>query len=265
MLLVTYLCCADPLITKIIDMTSNRDYSYYKEHAQDVNLKDITSSEQNKDIMQKLRDGDPDFTSLYIILNNDINDNEEEFFVLEGDDLDWLAYFVGESKSLKFLCLSCYPFPPVGLLEGICRNRSIQDLEFSGKIVDTTFIHLAPFFGKNDNLTKLTLGCDRVGSDECAQYFLMALHKCNSLKHFCFGVSADGSQFSDEAFNNIIRVLHSQTELERLDFDEQFLGRDACATLSNTLRLGGMKKLRTLDLTNKLLTSTASSSLLYDP
>jgi len=242
-------------------MDGSRDYAYYKEHAQDVKLEDITSSERNKNIIQKLRDGDSDFTSLYI-LDDDRNGDDDEFIVLEGDDLEWLGYFIGESESLELLRLSCNPPPPIGLLEGICRNRSIQSLEVKGTIADTTFLHLTPFFGRNSNLNNFTLGCDRMGSDLCAQYFAMALIQCDdSLKHLCFEASVDGGQFGDDAFNNILRVLHSQSELERISFDEHYIGGEGYATLSNTLRLGGIRKLTVLDLISSDVNDAGLQSL----
>ncbi len=232
-------------------MTSRRDYAYYKKHAQDVNPEDITSSEKNKDIMQKLRDGDPDFTSLYIILDNDSNDNEEEFFVLEGDDLDWLGYFIGESKTLEFLRLSCGPFPPVGLLEGICRNRSIQSFEINeDDPADMTFFHFAPFFERNHSLTSFKIGCFRLASDQAARNFAMALVRCKFLKHLCFeGSPIDGGIYSDEAFKDIIvTALNFLPQLEKLSFEEYWIEDEGYAALGNALRMGGMGKLRILNL-----------------
>jgi hypothetical protein len=79
-------------------MQSSRDYKYYKEHAQDVRLEDITSSEQNKNIIRRLRDGDSDLTALYILDDERNGDISNEFIYQEADDLGWLGYFVGESK-----------------------------------------------------------------------------------------------------------------------------------------------------------------------
>eukprot|EP00984_Skeletonema_dohrnii_P023205 scaffold12278_cov104-Skeletonema_dohrnii-CCMP3373.AAC.5 len=228
-------------------MNDSRDYAYYKEHAQDVKLDYITSSERNKNIMQKLRCyGDSEFTSLYI-LEEENNGDDDEFIVQQSDDLGWLGYFIGQNRRLEFLRLSCDPPPPIGLLEGICRNRSIQTLEVKNTITDTTFLHLTPFFDGNYNLTSFTLGCFEMGSDVCAQYFTMALIKCDFLKHLRFD-GTEGGQFRDDTFNSIIRALHSQSHLERLTFDEHYIGGEGYAALSNTLRLGGMGKLKVLDL-----------------
>ena len=86
-------------------MESSRGYAYYREHATDVKSEDITSSERNKNIMQKLRDGDSDFTSLNIL--EDDNERDDDFVVRKEDDLGWLGYFIGESNTLEYLRISC--------------------------------------------------------------------------------------------------------------------------------------------------------------
>ena len=98
-------------------MDGSLDYAYYKVWARDVKLDDVTSSERNKNIIQKLRDGDSDFTSLYIG-EEERNDEDDEFIVEQSDDLGWLGYFIGESKRLGLLHMSCNPSPPVCLLAG---------------------------------------------------------------------------------------------------------------------------------------------------
>ncbi|KAK1735746.1 leucine-rich repeat protein [Skeletonema marinoi] len=242
-------------------MDGSRDYAYYKVWARDVKLGDITSSERNKNIIQKLRNGDSHFQSLYI-LEEERNGDDEEFIVQQSDDLGWLGYFIGESKTLRLLYISCNPPPPIGLLQGICRNQSIQSLEVENIIVDTTFIHLAPFFGSNSNLTRFMLGCDRMGSDLCARNFAMALVKCDSLTCLCFEVSADGGQFSDDAFNDIIfPALNFLPQLEELSFDDHYIEGEGYATLSNILRLGGMGKLRVLDLISSGVNDAGLQSL----
>lgn len=232
-------------------MESSQDYSYYKKHAQDVKPEDITSSEQNKDIVQKLRDGDPDLTSLCILDEYEYN-GDDVFFVEEADDLEWLGYFIGESKTLDILRLSGDPFLlPDGMIEGICRNQSIQSLDIKeNEPADTTFFHFAPFFDRNKSLTSLTYECNSVGSDQSARNFSMALVKCKFLKHLCLqGCPLGGNQFSDEAFrDNIVTALSFLPQLEVLSFEEYWIEEGGYAALGNALRMGGMGKLRILNM-----------------
>ena len=71
-----------------------RDYEYYETHAKDVKLEDITSDEDNADILAWLRDEDPEFTYMSITASNY---EENGYVVREGDHLGWLGYFVGKS------------------------------------------------------------------------------------------------------------------------------------------------------------------------
>jgi hypothetical protein len=43
-----------------------RDRKYYKARAQTINLKEITSGEENAEILRALRDNDPEIDTLYI-------------------------------------------------------------------------------------------------------------------------------------------------------------------------------------------------------
>lgn len=229
----------------------HHDYAYYKKHAQDVKLEDITSSAQNKDIIQKLRDGDPDFTSLHI-LDSDSNDDEEEYVVSEGDEPGWLGYFIGESKTLISLRLS-YLYIPIDLIQGICWNRSIQSFDIKqNETADTLFFHFAPFFERNQSLTYFTFGCSSIGSDQSARNFSMALVKCKFLKHLCFEGGIDGNLFrqsSDETFIDLIATaLNFLPQLEELTFEEYWIEERGYTALSYAFMMGGMGKLRTLKL-----------------
>lgn len=243
-------------------MESSR-YTYYKEHAQGVKLEEITSSQQNKDILQKLRDGYAGFTTIYI-LDDERNGNNDEFYVVEGeDDLGWLGYFIGESEKLQHLCLRWVPMP-ICLLEGICRNRSIQNLEIENNtLADTTSFHLASFFERNNRLTAFKLGCFHTGNDQSARNFAMALVKCNNLKSLTFvGSPLGGGQFSDEAFRDIIvTALNFLPQLKELSFQEHWIERDGYEALSNALKMGGMGNLQMLDLTHSHVDDDAMLSL----
>ena len=82
-----------------------QDYEYYEARAKDVKLEDITSSQQNADILERLRDNDPKFTQIYI--ENDLRD--DAFIVRKGDHLRWLGYFIGRSKHVEDLFIIHFP------------------------------------------------------------------------------------------------------------------------------------------------------------
>ena len=49
-----------------ITTMSVRDYEYYEARAKDVKLEDITSDEHSADVLARLRDNDPEFTTMSI-------------------------------------------------------------------------------------------------------------------------------------------------------------------------------------------------------
>ena len=61
-----------------------RHSSHYEAQAQTVNLEDITSSDDNAAILQKLRADDPEFTSLGIKV--DYPEDDDDFIVRREDD-----------------------------------------------------------------------------------------------------------------------------------------------------------------------------------
>jgi hypothetical protein len=63
-----------------------RHFSHYEAQAQTVNLEDITSSDDNAAILQKLRADDPEFTSLGIKV--DYPEDDDDFIVRREDDMD---------------------------------------------------------------------------------------------------------------------------------------------------------------------------------
>jgi len=107
-----------------------QDCKYYEARAKDVNLEDITSSEQNAAILARLRDNDPTFTAISI---EDGPQVESNFVAREGDCMGWLGYFVGRSKQVE--TLSIYSFPDSlnidAFLRGLGHNRSIQSLHIN--------------------------------------------------------------------------------------------------------------------------------------
>mmetsp|Transcript_3414 Transcript_3414/g.5635 ORF Transcript_3414/g.5635 Transcript_3414/m.5635 type:complete len:553 (-) Transcript_3414:71-1729(-) len=108
---------------------NQRDYSYYEAHGADVKLDEITSDEYNKQILHRLRD--QDLKSIYVC------ERIDGFDIMEGDDLGWLAYFIGRSESLRELTIDgLYKDEDEGrehrmvhaLSGAIARSRSIQQV-----------------------------------------------------------------------------------------------------------------------------------------
>jgi len=79
-----------------------RGCKYYDDRAGcvSVNLEDITSSENNENILRKLRDGEPNWDKQIFITNEFIHD-DKDFVVGDGDDCGWLGYFIGRSLLLQ--------------------------------------------------------------------------------------------------------------------------------------------------------------------
>ena len=80
----------------------------YEVAAGAINMEDITSDEDNQDILRRLKENDPDFEMLWV-MDEPINDND---YCPEGDsEPGWLGYFIGKSTTLKNLFLGsdeCY-------------------------------------------------------------------------------------------------------------------------------------------------------------
>ena len=108
-------------------MNNQRGYSYYEAHAANVSLNEIASSYMNKRTLQRLRDGD--------ISNISVGASWCDISCREGDDLGWMAYFIGSSESLQQLKVAGFPKDVEkeqqiihALSDGIARNRSIQNV-----------------------------------------------------------------------------------------------------------------------------------------
>eukprot|EP00984_Skeletonema_dohrnii_P027305 scaffold16837_cov82-Skeletonema_dohrnii-CCMP3373.AAC.2 len=103
----------------------HRDYHYYEANAADVNLEEITSSAQNANTLQRLRDGDPTLIQLYLGTRG-----RNSFNIGEGDDMGWVGYFIGKSQYLQSLYIHYLPDGEEAhaFLEGIAHNQSIRHI-----------------------------------------------------------------------------------------------------------------------------------------
>eukprot|EP00985_Skeletonema_marinoi_P014357 scaffold7266_cov121-Skeletonema_marinoi.AAC.19 len=144
-----------------------RDNEYFEAREKDVKMEDITSDEDNADILERLRDNDPDFTHTSI---RDEYTDESDFVVREGDDLGWLGYFVGRSIELEYLNISDLPdnLNIDSFLRRLGHNRSIQSVQISIDLGEESFQTLVPFLRNNNNLRDLTFTCFNIGL-QCAR------------------------------------------------------------------------------------------------
>eukprot|EP00984_Skeletonema_dohrnii_P023158 scaffold12235_cov78-Skeletonema_dohrnii-CCMP3373.AAC.3 len=225
-----------------------RDFDYYEARARDVILADITSNEDNAEILQRLRRQDTSLKTLNISEHNYYDDNDEGnnwFIVGEGDDLGWLGYFIGKSKYLKYLCIDSWGEGEniEAFMEGINRNQSIASFEiFTDEGV--SFRNLRPFFRNNNNLARVELNFE-VGL-ECAQSIAFALGEgqCQSLTY----LRLDDCNLCEEGFAEIATALRTYPQLEELHLERNNIGLMGCIALRDMMRGWGASNLKTLEL-----------------
>ena len=237
-------------------MEISRDYAYYKKHAQDVNLEDITSSQQNKNILQRLRDGDSDFTCLFVVDEPmSTGGSDDEFIIRWGDndnDLGWLGYFIGESKILTELFVRI-EVTGNSFIEGICRNQSIESLEILRDVVD--YLSFGSMFKNNNRLDTLILDSFTMNAHD----FAISLGQQSHLKclHFHY------MDLSDAEVSAIAKALIAQPQLDELKFEYNDFERYCCEALKYTFMKWGRKsQLKKLDLTSNAIDDEGLTILL---
>eukprot|EP00984_Skeletonema_dohrnii_P004383 scaffold1562_cov93-Skeletonema_dohrnii-CCMP3373.AAC.11 len=226
------------------------EYKDYNALVHDINLADITSSMHNADILRQLLDDDPDWNkSLYILENEIDGEDNDEFIVGAGDDLGWLGYFIGRSEVIEVLEVQYLPEEREqvdAFMWGIIQNQSIKRLSIKTDIGDQGFENLGRFLRNNNALASLRFVNFHVGR-ECAHDVAMALEQCrhDSLRSFDLESSND-----EDTFSEIAEALRFQSQLDRLHFDCNNIGRDGCVALANTLRRWQSSNLQCLTLSN---------------
>eukprot|EP00984_Skeletonema_dohrnii_P009307 scaffold3549_cov110-Skeletonema_dohrnii-CCMP3373.AAC.9 len=205
-----------------------QDYEYYEALAKDVKLEDITSSQQNADILERLRDNDPDIRYISIA---DMLEEFSDFVVREGDDLGWLGYFIGWSKQLKSLYIDNFPdnLNIDAFLRGLGRNRSIENLGIYTDLGES-YQRLVPFLKNNKSLSDLTFTIYDIGL-QCARNIAVLLGQQSSLKCLNF----EEINLGDEVFVEIATALSAQPQIEELNLNTSNIGRNGCVALGNAL------------------------------
>ena len=228
---------------------NRRDDNYYDDRLQDIKLDEITSSERNKDVLQKFHRGDPNLTNLLVDMrregdSDDESDDEDETifttdYELGTDDLGWLGFYIGRSEHLTKLNLFDLPYHPAelhneqmdALTRGISRNRSIVELIIDHDVRDVGFRNMCIFVRENNNLRNLDL-LHVKPEDESAQHFALMLEQrqSNSLQR----LALQDNDLGDEEIEAIAAALSRQASLEELELMENDFGRPGCVALGTT-------------------------------
>jgi Ran GTPase-activating protein (RanGAP) involved in mRNA processing and transport len=212
-----------------------------------VNLEDITSDQYNAAILRKLRDNDPEFTTLGIQLESfDDDDPSCEFVVSEGDDLGWLGYFIGGNTMLTELHIYYLLEEKLHILAFIrelVSNRSIQHLSIGTDLGEG--FHTLGTLLKSDTLVTLEFNPYGYNFDtielQRARDIAIMLGQQNQYDHLTSLVFNE-IHISGEAMAEIATALSAHPQLEKLDlyWDIPPGGRQGSVALGRML--GGWKK-----------------------
>ena len=243
-----------------------RDYEYYEANAADISLEDITSSEDNVEILRRLRDGDDTLTHLTL----DSERWPNNFHIGEGDDLGWLGYFIGKSECLHNLHIWNLPDREGGeqqinsFMEGIARNQSIRGLK-SIQLGDNGSEAFGRTLGSLPQLEELVYGCNNLGpsgfSSTLGTLLESGVLKLKQLSLFDNDIGDDGvaslvnglksigsslkeigltdnSICSNEGLSALVAGLESCTSLERLQlsYNDFSLAAAGLGSLSDWLQ-----------------------------
>ncbi len=227
-------------------MENKRSIEYYESHMWDVKLEDITSDKDNAEILRKLRDNDPDFTSITL---NDSLEEHDDFVISDDDDLGWLGYFIGRNSQLKYFYICTWLDPSIdlsqidALTQGISLNRSISTLEIH--LDNELFLQrLDDFFRSNKSLIHLELG-HSVFELETARNLAVVLNDMSletfRIEGLCY--DSDSDTFIDDGTvtAEVITALGKHKKLESLTLWSCNLDRSGCMALG---RLPSLKELK---------------------
>lgn len=208
-----------------------RDYEYYKAHAKDVDLDDITSSDHNANLLMMLRDGDPDWNGKFFLLNEEIDGDSDEFIVDDGDDMGWLGYFLGSSEHVVEFGMRFFPEGKdemEAFMVGLKHNASLRELYISTDLGREGYESLGYMLRNNDNLGSICLHEFVIGLDSARGIAsMLGQEQCKSLKHLFF-VQND---LSAMGLAHIVTALKEQPQLEELKVCGNNLDSNGCMAL----------------------------------
>eukprot|EP00984_Skeletonema_dohrnii_P031381 scaffold23760_cov72-Skeletonema_dohrnii-CCMP3373.AAC.1 len=223
------------------------DNNYYEANADTINLDGIVSCEGNAKILQRLRDGDENLSSItfkYICV-------DPNAFVIKAeneDEVGWLGYFIGKSRCLQELSIHNLPKGEGGeqqsraLVVGIARNQSIRTLDVDARLSDDNFSVLCA--GILINLSQLEVLDLRLSNYHCCSALGTALRlrsgtlKLKELRLYNGHIGDVGVTSLEDGFARIAPFLKT------LDLRCNSIGNDGLMTLVRALaNCTGLEKL----------------------
>eukprot|EP00984_Skeletonema_dohrnii_P024060 scaffold13178_cov84-Skeletonema_dohrnii-CCMP3373.AAC.2 len=213
-----------------------RDYHYYEVNEATINLWSIVSCNGNAQILQRLRDGDENLSSITLNKIYCCGNNPNEFVIRgwRGDDFGWLGYFIGKSGYLQELSIRYWPKgegreqQSRALVEGIARNQSIRTLRAYGLSDDVFSVICAEVLINLSQLEVLHLGFGRSCCSALGTVLRSGTMKLKELRLYGnigdIGVASLGNGFSRIA-----------PFLKTLDLRCNSIGNDGLMTLVRAL------------------------------
>ena len=257
-------------------MDIERSIEYYESRVWDLKWEDIASHECNAKILQRLRDNDPDFTSITLtdffdpmrMFLSDLPEEDDKFVVTNNDDMGWLGYLIGRNNQLQDLTISISnsiiddpnlsPSQIEALTQGISLNRSISMLTVDGGLGYLFLQRLGNFFRSNKSLTHLELTEFDIGLVSALKLALML--RDMSLEYFhverlCY--DSDSHRFIDECAvtAEVITALGKHTKLEHLHLWTCNLDQNSC------MALGRLSSLTVLSLGSSAINDEGMQAL----
>jgi len=221
------------------------EYNEYAALADNIKIEDITTNKENQITLQRLKDNDPNFTTLEFIRSAErfhFNLNEDYttvFIPSSAKELAWLGYFLGQNTTIDHLSITCTPPPSCNLgieifRTGLGQNKLIQLVGFDNvDLSDGIILQMVDtFFKNNHSLTKVESRGVHLGAQGVRQLSL-AIGSCGkSLKRFSF----QGPLIGDGLALDIITAMSMHPQLEELRFNGNFIGSNEYTALSTLLR-----------------------------
>ena len=176
------------------------EYKKYAAKADTIKIEDITSCERKQDILYRLKD--ESLNELFIYNKDGVVDdnNETSNYVPDNvEELNWLGYYIGQSKTLQKLhfyeehTTHMYNSRAEPFFMGLQYNRSIKEVYFDGFAIGdgSFFAMIGMFFKNNDSLHKIQVDDCQFRDKGAISQFSTALGECNkSLKAFGMGIFA---------------------------------------------------------------------------